>query len=169
MSSRQDVLWSLTRPNLGTLPLSQKLISAWQLIKGTMALSLVAHSIALLGSSFFQTNKIPLRIVLIGINFQQIVRRLSRRLGTIPTQFSTHIQDGRRIGNCPEKIIKSEWVSFMQWNSLSKRVFYQHGKHGDHMNFLCQINWNWFRATTTDLKEVLLAQDRSNWPTSQQL
>ena len=45
--------------------LSQELISALQLINGTMVLSLVAHSIhvAPLASSFFQTNIIPLRIV----------------------------------------------------------------------------------------------------------
>ena len=82
------------------------------------------------------------------------------RLGNIPTQFLTHIQDGRRIGNCPKKVIKSEWVSFMQWNSLSGRVFHQRRKHGDHINF-CQINWNWFRPMTTFRREVLLAQDRT--------
>ena len=41
-------------PEPGYFALSQELISALQLINGTMALSLVAHSMAPQGSSFFQ-------------------------------------------------------------------------------------------------------------------
>ena len=147
-------------PEPGYFALRQELISALQLINGTMALSSVAHSVALQGSSFFpnEHNSIANHLWLASISNKFSINWVEDWEPYRPSSPPTSKMED---GYSPKKIIKSERVSFMQWNSLRGCVFYQHKKHGDHVKFLCQINWNWFRPTTTVRREVLLAQDRT--------
>ena len=112
--------WNRLCISSGYFASSQELMSALQLINGNMALSSVAHSIPPQGSSLFpnEHNSIA-NCPLIGINFQQIVRRLSRRLhGNHPTQFSTHIRDGRKLSEENYKIRTSQFYAM----KLAKRT-----------------------------------------------
>jgi len=134
MSSHQDIL---CEPRYFSL--SQELISAWQLIKGIMELSLAAHSIAPKGSIFFPNKQIPFRLSEIGINFQQIVHRLRRRLGTTTGRAFYVMKFAKRRRFLPTKKI---WRSY-KLSTPNK--------------------WNCFRPTTSSQR----TSSRQSWQTSQ--